>query len=144
MREILFRGRDHAGMWHYGGFRHFVEDCFGRSLDKYYIVSESDYIHDRYYYVVPETISQFVGRYDKNGAKIWENDIVKLRHSPNRIYQVVWDAESAMFKLKCLKYSISCNNESYETNFYNVDSRDVEIVGNIFDNPEILKGGENQ
>ena len=79
------------------------------------------------YEVNPETICQFTGLKDRNGDKIWENDIVRL--ADEDIYIVTWEEDDAMFALE---------DVGVVEHFSNVDSKWCEIVGNKFDNPELI------
>lgn len=92
----------------------------------------------RLYEVDPETLCQFTGLCDKNGNKIWENDIV----NHNGEYAPV----------KFGRYCSSFDYGNYNFGFY-VDfpektffrkelgywCRKVEVVGNVFDDPELLQ-----
>lgn len=92
------------------------------------------------YKVDPSTLCQYTGLTDKNGKKIWENDIIGFLDVSQYdngyaehycIGQVVWDEETVSFQVT---ERLSC--ESYEA----LD-RECEVIGNIFDNPELLEGG---
>lgn len=81
-----------------------------------------------------ETICQCTGLKDKNGKLIWENDIVMTVYDGNEhIYQVVWDESELDFKA-------TNGKENYESNFEYLPCCDeIEILGNCFDNPELLE-----
>lgn len=88
--------------------------------------------------VDPETICQSTGITDKNGREIWENDIVIFTdvYSTESGYaetdctgQVKWSKEEACF---CVTERLSA--ESWEV------LQECDVIGNIFDNPELLDG----
>ena len=87
--------------------------------------------------VAPSTICQCTGLKDKNGKLIWENDIVMTVYDGNEhIYQVVWDESELDFKA-------TNGKENYESNFEYLPCCDeIEILGNCFDNPELLEEEE--
>mgnify|MGYP002766825732 CR=1 FL=1 len=80
------------------------------------------------------TVCQCTGLKDKNGKLIWENDIVSTVYDGNEhIYQVVWDESELDFKA-------TNGKENYESNFEYLPCCDeIEILGNCFDNPELLE-----
>ena len=70
MREILFRGRDKHGTWHYGDLV--------RKFDVTYIVQFNKYVNflrHEYVEVVPETVGQYTG-IDRERRKLYEGDII--------------------------------------------------------------------
>lgn len=138
MREILFRGKSidddtwaaDVGDWVYGGY---VPPA-NKHLNKYFIGNMGICTK-----VNPETIGQFTGLTDKNGKKIFEGDILKPHTCRGtRIYTVDWCSDCAMFVLPCI------TNEKWETDFVEYCSEDFEIIGNVHDNPELMKGEENE
>lgn len=80
-----------------------------------------------------ETISQYTGLIAKNGKKIFEDDIVKGKvHRKgygyrDKVLQVIYDLTTAKFALK----------DEYD--FSDIPNA-CEVVGNIYDNPELLEG----
>lgn len=93
--------------------------------------------------VIPDTICQCTGLKDKNGNLIWENDIL---HNGN-YFVVKWNAP-------CARFDIVLNNShnipigkwepmicNWKTNDFKEyrQSVDYEVIGNIFDNPELLQ-----
>lgn len=142
MREILFRGkRADTGEWIYGDLRQDadLESAYIGGWD-YFI---ADYALQREpfeYPVSPETVSQFTGLYDKNGKKIFEGDIIKLTINRSLIFSVNWVDDCGMFCLKCLSRHPRLNLEAFDTDFTTVDGDECEIIGNVFDNSDLLKG----
>lgn len=84
-------------------------------------------------------LMQFTGLKDKNDNEIFEGDIVKFPEFNGDIYitPVVWDKSCACFGLSFSgKYPISFD---YLEEFY-TELKDIEVVGNIYENPELLEG----
>ena len=79
--------------------------------------------------VILKTVGQYTGLTDKNGKKIFEWDIVK--GSWGTIFVVCFDEQYLQFRAK--------KPDSYprEIDFYG-DSKEIEVIGNIHDNPELL------
>ena len=138
MRTIKFRGKTKQGEWVIGYY-------VGKSsLDEVAILPlpnvnyDIGYINDsECYYCIADTLGQFTGLYDKNGKEIYEGDILRWGAN-NRLYVVTF--ESGMFYA-----SVEECNEGRLGGFplhRLTVSEDGEcvIVGNIHDNPELLKG----
>ena len=91
--------------------------------------------HYEHAQVDPSTVGQYTGLKDKNGKRIFEGDIIKrFWMGAEIIYCVRYDAENAHFIGKAL-------NKNGFTSF-DGDGEMFEVIGNINDNPEMLKGGE--
>ena len=127
MREIRFRGKEYGYGWREGifikraGCATIEDGCF--------------------FCVDPETVGQYTGFKDVNGKDIFEGDIVTDKMF-NRL--MVVEFHNAAFKFKAIK----------ETNFVWADmwqwfegpgkrETDCEVIGNIYDNPELLNGDAN-
>ena len=117
MRTIKFRGKDiETGEWVYGVLLPKPQ------FDKYFIW-DYDYNQKE---VIPDTVGQYVCVNDKNGKEIYEGDVVAL---PGITGVVVYDFAAFVAEILPLRYKIEW-----------LDS-DMEIIGNIHDNPELLKEG---
>jgi uncharacterized phage protein (TIGR01671 family) len=72
-------------------------------------------------------VMQYIGLKDKNGKQIFENDLVEYNEN---LYQVEWDEETASFLLQGV---IIAELESFP-----IDEEDLLIIGNIYENPELI------
>lgn len=138
MREIVFRAKYYkTKQWVYGiPFRNPVN---GLDNDAYYpqIIPEINKMHSTIdsCSVIEETISQYTGLTDKNGTKIFEGDV--LRNASNGKAAVVqWFSEHSAFMLWC-----KSENQVYW--LYDNDFHNIEVIGNIYDNPELLGGADD-
>lgn len=116
MREIIFRGKDIVnGEWHYGYYVRRFDDC----------IIYSGVLPNDYVIVKPETVGQYTGLTDKNGKEVFEGDIAR-----------VFDGE----------YINGVVGYSLEYGAFVIDNTsllyclpDVKIIGNVYDNPELLE-----
>lgn len=118
MREILFRGkRVGNGEWVFGSY------VIQYGAHEIYLPDGVDSEHgfDRYH-VIPETVGQYTGLTDKNGRKIFEGDI--MRNAGNVVEFYGGDF---------------CINGDSPLSYWT----GTEVIGNIYDNPELLKGGND-
>ena len=124
MREILFRGKAlHSGKWVEG-------DLLNAGYDYITAIRKISGVCGEVIGIDPKTVGQYTGLTDKNGKKIFEGDIVSLWED---IYTCVFDEYN---------FGYECSNTKNDISFACVLAEDVEIIGNIYDNPELLKGGD--
>lgn len=123
MREILFRGkRVDNGKWITGYYFHY-ETCH-----EHFIITDMSYDMPNMEQVIPETVGEYTGLKDKNGKKIFEGD--KVRYDDDETGYIEWDEETARF-------IISGDGVIYD--FDNFRGDELEVIGNIHDNPELLQ-----
>lgn len=128
-RTIKFRGKClHSDEWCFGSLVDYKDeemeiqgfDVFCEGFDKWNEIS-----------VDPDTVGQFTGMYDCNGKEIYEGDILRTSISKNGIGFVRWNIENASFV-------VQMKNSAQWYDLW----RGYEVIGNIYDNPELLKGGK--
>lgn len=143
-REILFRGQHRRkgekvkldgtpveSKWVYGGICQFNED---RSI---IYQTKPEF---KKYPVYTDTVGQYTGLTDKNGRKIFEGDIVRrFNRNGQEImsYVVEWCIDCCMFVLDCIDFDME-----FDTDFTVFYGDEFEIVGNIHDNPELVRKDE--
>jgi uncharacterized phage protein (TIGR01671 family) len=148
MREILFRAKNYrTKQWVYG--IPFKNPLRG-SEDAYYpqIIPEVNGVHSTINScsIIEETIGQFTGLTDKNGVKIFEGDIVKgTAYSGKFVGIIVWIDEIGGFGVRYRKRQEATAWENSSilkcASKGRTDEFTAEIIGNIYDNPELI-GGE--
>ena len=143
MREILFRGkRSGTGEWVKGYYvKHInrtpcpVGDRI-RNRDVEHLIFKdgfSDWNMPRgveSYQVAPKTVGQYIGIKDKKGTPIFEGDFL---FTPDGRYQVVWNEDWLAFEAKTMVTKEDFSMQEL--------SLDMEVIGNIYDNPELLGEG---
>lgn len=137
MREILFRGQDvDRKEWVYGGYSLYPHTRFPCTPTIYEVDSGCWHPVE----VIPDTVGQYTGREDKNGQKIFEGDIIAAV-LPDSKYQrrfewplmhvEFWKGSFFLATEHGSMFSALSGFSPYVT---------FEVVGNIHDNPEMLKG----
>lgn len=140
-RQIKFRGKRNNGQWVYGGLCRRWDDkpCIVAYNPEERDDAPGSYEDnwDIYVDVYEDTIGQFTGLTDKNGKEIYEGDIVRYYDDIEDELvssHVIYHKESCSFCVAptklCGDYIGICAHWQYE------------VIGNIHDNPEQLKGGE--
>ena len=130
MRELKFR----AWIKNYNCYA----DVLGFEQDRLFVQFQSGERAQHRLYVPIEdcVLEQYTGLKDKNGKKIYEGDIVLDRYDGDDAFIVKWDKDAVSFILTDTD-NIIC------VNFYDYfPDKDLEIIGNIHDNPELLEGKE--
>lgn len=128
-REIKFRGRNDRHGWltgHYFVNRgvHFIaEDGIANPLYTW-----EDYSVD------PETVGQYTGLKDRNGKEIYEGDLLK---SGDVIFEVWWSEDTLCYMLDMVSPS-----KEMAARMSDLNNTDMEVIGNRWDNLELLKEGK--
>ena len=131
MREILFRGkRIDNGEWKHGSYANQYR-CHEILLDGV----DCEYGFD-HYHIIPETVGQYTGLKDKNGKRIFEGDILQTGTIKG---EVVWSENRAEYCLLWKDYGKQCDFFKSPNLASFAFGRDMEVIGNIHDNPELLE-----
>ena len=141
MREILFRGKDRTGKWRESStvfirgelalmltekpIKELVKDKKGELVDVIFNFCTLD----------KETVGQFTGLTDKNGKKIFEGDIIQ------GVITSRWNKSlircEIVYKGDCFLAIEKISNTLWEHKIR--FAKDIEVIGNIHDNPELLE-----
>lgn len=149
MREILFRGKsEYNGEWVFGSLHieYGETDRDGnRNLDHRILG-----VRGECYYVIPETVGQFVGVSDKNGKKIFEGDIIRTDNGKQSAVSVVKYGD---FRPKMIfrmfrdfigyeppqsMHGAYCETLKEQMALFNSPTC-IEVIDNIHDNPELME-----
>lgn len=140
MREITFRGKTiDNGDWLYGDLWH--KPYGGSNIAIVSLIDDSGTMGGRN--VIPETVGQYTGLTDRNGNKIFEGDIVESKFT-KKLYLVCFGEYTYTDEYGEESGAYGWYNEEeggYLTAFSQPDCW-ATIVGNIHDNPELLKGDQ--
>lgn len=121
-REIKFRAKSLGGIWEYGDL---------------HLRSKHPHIHNMIgakIYIDSNTIGQFTGLHDKNGKEIYEGDIVKT------LVSRLNSTKNKKYRNFMIRYDAPHFWNGYDTLL--MSEWQMEVIGNIYDNPELLEGGE--
>ena len=135
MREIRFRGQGINGEWFYGNLA-----LIKKKVDH---IKPGSYISNSVgmpfaYQVRPGTVGQFTGLKDKNGKEIYESDIIKSDYP--WMCGVVEFGEGFQGEPADGQYPY----QGWHVGTQAFAGDDVSVIGNIYENPELLKGNRRE
>lgn len=138
-REILFRGKSiYTGKWLYGDLVHAAD----RERTAIFVNYEVTYDGSE---VKPYSVGQFTGVYDRRDERVYEGDIVE--------WLQILPGEHGRMRRGRVEFRIEEGTFVVISNYTTMDGRELvnkllhctnhlTVVGNIYDNPELMKGGD--
>lgn len=145
-KRVNWRELPKEGWWVYGNL------VLSNKVDKEYtaiiipkedsgMFSESDNDDlgfETWYLVVPETVREYTGLTDKNGGR-FEGDVFQASDGDYiQRYIIAWNEDSLEWSAECI------GNPDGTLPLCEFKVGEIDVIGNVFDNPEILKGGEEE
>lgn len=148
-REILFKAkRKDNGKWVEGYYIYHIKRTICplgdsvKSEDEQHVIMQdgfSDWNMPRntvVYEIDPDTLCQFTGLTDKNGEKIWENDICDRKEKYPEI--VTYNKGDWQLDYSYV-FGKEMHTDACNLGFYVCERDCVEVIGNIFDNVDLLE-----
>ena len=125
-RVIKFRGKYiKDGDWIYGGYGYL------KKSKKHFITNQR-----AFFGVFPETVGQFTGFKDINGKEIFEGDIIQNDEHPEEVGKIINENNCWLVEWVDVYFGKICLGLV-------LDNTPQKVIGNVFDNPELLEVGND-
>lgn len=153
MREIKFRGKSTtSGKWVYGMLTTLKD--LGAEMQDMIIIKKEGVFNEgsaspffmEWDYIHKDTVGQFTGLKDKNGKEIYEGDIISVNGKYPKLIRYIdeW-ASYCLANLTDLDCDLKTRYWQQVSPCWWTDyKREIKVIGNVYDNPELLKGGSNE
>lgn len=143
-REILFKAkRKNSKDWVVGYYQKRF-DCFEK--EEHFIFCSTSHRAWEYAEIDPSTLCQYTGLTDKNGNKIWENDIVTFPNcemsTESGYGDLFVNAGKVAYDIESMSYLFTNRVTVYMGDIIIKD--EVAVIGNVFDNAEFRVEDENE
>ena len=131
-REIKFRGRDMSGHWVYGLL---TKKKIRNSNKLQYAIATEDCSMGNTIPIIENTVGEFTGFKDIDGKEIFEGDIIQNDEHPEEIGKII--NEKGCWLVDWV------DDDDKPCLGWLLDNTPQKVIGNIFDNPELLEGRQN-
>lgn len=132
MREVLFKAKRRDN-------QEWIVGYYCKYGDNHCIIEPTEFGLAKGVGIIPETLCEFTELHDKNGKRIWENDIVKTKFG--RLCKVVWRQTQCFvgWDFDVCDFDFGVNDFSKPPSSWDLYSpKNLEVVGIFIDNPELL------
>lgn len=140
IREILFKGkRVDNGDWVYGYYCYCTDGnkCSHRIYSSFAESYGENTLHPVMFEVIPETVIQYTGQDDRNDTRTFEGDILRDSETDST-YRLYFNKDFSAF------FIVDIGNPLYIERLISTTTKRMEVIGNIYDNQELLRGEQHE